>query len=103
MLSKVIICLVTIGSTSALAINNVEADIQALRGSGKMPIYVPGTPTTIGGLPPAALIQNGVEGFKKPLSVAEFSEWLHNLYFNEEKKRKASIDAMLENDPLSSV
>jgi hypothetical protein len=85
------------------AISNVDADIRALRGSGQMKIFVPGTPTTISAAVPGALIESGVEGFKKPLTVAEFSEWLHNLYYNEEKKRKAAIDAMLENDPLANI
>ncbi len=103
MFAKIIFCAAAFEALHVSAINNVDADIQALRGSGKLPIVTVGGPTLMGGLPSASLIQNGVETFKKPLSVAEFSEWLHNLYFNEEKKRKATIDAMLENDSLNSV
>jgi len=38
-----------------------------------------------------------VENLKKPLTVSQFSEWLHNLYYDEEKKRKSAIKYMLEN------
>ena len=38
-----------------------------------------------------------VENLKKPLTVSQFSEWLHNLYYNEEQKRKSAIKYMLEN------
>ena len=38
-----------------------------------------------------------VENLKKPLTVSQFSEWLHNLYYDEEKKRQSAIKYMLEN------
>lgn len=38
-----------------------------------------------------------MENLKKPLSVSQFSEWLHNLYYDEEKKRKSAIKYMLDN------
>ena len=38
-----------------------------------------------------------LENLKKPLTVSQFSEWLHNLYYDEEKKRQSAIKYMLEN------
>jgi hypothetical protein len=45
--------------------------------------------------PKPALVE--IENLKKPLSVSQFSEWLHNLYYDEEKKRKSAIKYMLDN------
>ena len=44
---------------------------------------------------PMSLVE--LENLKKPLSVSQFSEWLHNLYYDEEKKRKSAIKYMLDN------
>lgn len=71
--------------------------IKALRGSGSLPIYVPSGSTL--SAEPSYL---ETEVLKKPLTVAQFSEWLNNLYFNEKQKRDSAIKSLLAHDPLRS-
>lgn len=70
--------------------------IKALRGSSQLAMFVPSDQQAVG--PESSLVETQV--LKKPLSVAQFSEWLHNLYFNEQQKRDSAIKSLLDNDPL---
>ncbi len=86
------LCL-ALNSSSRESLNDALA---SLRGAGKLPIYVPSTAYEVAG---GSLIQTGEP--KKPLSVAEFTEWLHNLYYSEQQKRESAIKTLLDTDPLA--
>lgn len=72
----------------------IDDFIKSIKRNSVLRVYRPPSPE-------ALLERRGslieTENFKKPLSVAQFSEWLHNLYYNEEQKRKSTIKYMLEN------
>lgn len=70
--------------------------IMNLRKSANLAPFVPQTSLTQN--TQSSLIES--ESLKKPLTVAQFSEWLHNLYFNEKEKRDSAIKSLLANDPL---
>lgn len=73
----------------------VDDYIDDIRRDSHVPIYHP--PVITGReIPVASLVET--ENLKKPLSVAQFREWLHNLYYDEEKKRESTIKYMLENE-----
>ena len=67
--------------------------IQSLRGAGRVPIYPSSTDSLVAG---GSLIETGKP--HKPLTVAEFTEWLHNLYYTEEQKRESTIKSLLDTD-----
>jgi hypothetical protein len=67
--------------------------IQALRGAGSTPIFPGSVQSSVAG---GSLIESGKP--HKPLSVAEFTEWLHNLYYTEEQKRESAIKSLLDTD-----
>ena len=84
-------------AASALLISNVDGKsvedyIKDIRKHSKMPI-TPAAPATVD-IPVSSLVET--DALKKPLTVSQFSEWLHNLYYDEEKKRKSAIKYMLE-------
>ena len=70
--------------------------LASLRGSGKLPIFVPAAGSELAG---GSFLQTGDS--HKPLSVAEFTEWLHNLYYTEQQKRESAIKTLLDTDPLA--
>lgn len=72
----------------------IDEYIKSIKRNSVLHIYRPPAPEALIERP-ASLVET--ENLKKPLSVAQFSEWLHNLYYNEEQKRKSTIKYMLEN------
>jgi hypothetical protein len=70
-----------------------EDYIDAIRKASKMPAGF-GNNLKADEHGPSSLVE--VENLKKPLTVSQFSEWLHNLYYDEEKKRKSAIKYVLE-------
>jgi hypothetical protein len=85
-------CLSFDGSSS----KSLDDAISSLRGSGKASMIASASDLIV---PGGSLIQTN--GPKKPLSVAEFTEWLHNLYYTEEQKRQSAIKSLLDTDPLA--
>ena len=73
---------------------SVDDYISAIRRDAVLPIYKPSAVSTVESTP--SFVET--ETLKKPLTVSQFSEWLHNLYYDEEKKRQSAIKYMLEND-----
>lgn len=72
----------------------IDGYIKSIKTNSVLRVYRPPAPEALLEKP-GSLIET--ENLKKPLSVAQFSEWLHNLYYNEEQKRKSTIKYMLEN------
>ena len=84
-------------ATEALRVvpRTVDDYIDDIRRDSHVPIYHP--PVITGReIPAASLVEVG--NGKRPLSVAEFREWVRNLYYDEEKKRESTIKYMLENE-----
>ena len=73
---------------------SIDDYIKSIKRNSVLNIYHPPSPETLLESP-ESLVET--ESLKKPLTVAQFSEWLHNLYYNEEQKRKSTIKYMLEN------
>ena len=69
---------------------NLDDYIGAIRKAAKLPTLINKKNDDSG-----SLVE--LENLKKPLTVSQFSEWLHNLYYDEEKKRQSAIKYMLEN------
>jgi len=81
---------VVTGNLSSKSFNDA---IAALRGSGRVSFPSLTAESTIAG---GSLIETGEP--HKPLTVAEFSEWLHNLYYTEEQKRESAIKSLFDSD-----
>lgn len=93
-----ILIVATIGVSNGVEVHQQSFDeaIKALRSSSKLSFIQPEASDSQTGVP--SFVET--ESLKKPLSVAQFSEWLHNLYFNEKEKRDSAIKSLLANDPL---
>lgn len=100
MIYKPTICAVLAAVTlTASDAKSVDDYIKAIRKHSQLPI-AQAAPATVQ-IPITSLAETGsalveTEALKKPLTVSQFSEWLHNLYYDEEKKRKSAIKYMLE-------
>jgi hypothetical protein len=65
----------------------LSGSLDDLRHAGEIPIVRMKLNKPVG-----ALIET--ESEQKPLTVAQFSEWLHNLYYDEDKKRESAIERL---------
>ena len=92
-LKSAIVMLYTFGISSGESLKEAVAH---LRSSAMIPADSSevSSPASVG-----SLIE--VHEPRKPLSVAEFTEWLHNLYYTEQQKRESAIKTLLEADPLT--
>ena len=90
----ILIAIGTPAFSNDVSSRSIDDYIKSIKRNSVLHIYKPPAPEALLEKP-GSLVETEV--LKKPLTVAQFSEWLHNLYYNEEQKRKSTIKYMLEN------